>query len=65
MCVTNLDAPSNIIGNQKQSFLKRRRNTSKPAWTNAIISLPMWFHAMECLESGKEAKYFYKTLREA
>ena len=26
------------------------RNTSKAAWTNAVTSHSLWFHAMECLE---------------
>ena len=43
-----------FIGNQKKSFFPicatRRRNTSKLACTNAITSLPLWFHVMECLE---------------
>ena len=25
----------------------KRRNTSQPAWTSAVASLPLWFNAME------------------
>ena len=43
-----------FIGNRKQSFFpmsaKRRRNISKPVWTNAVTSLPLWFHVMQYLE---------------
>ena len=43
-----------FIWNRKQSFFpictKRRGNTSKPAWTNAGPSLPLWFQEMEWLE---------------
>ena len=40
---------------RKQSFFprgaKRRRNTSKFVWTNAVTSLPLWFLVMELLET--------------
>ena len=45
--------PPTFNGNRKQSFFPvsatRRRNTSKPVWTIAVTSLPLWlFHVMEC-----------------
>ena len=39
-----------FIGNGTQSFFPMISNTSKPAWTNAASSLPLWFHVMECLK---------------
>ena len=39
-----------LIGNRKQSFFPmsaKRRNTSKPVWTTAVTSLPLWFYVME------------------
>ena len=68
MCVLQIlmQLPT-FIGNQKRSFfpmnMKRRRNISKHAWINAVISLPLWFHAMECLQ--RKPRQFYKTLQEA
>ena len=51
--ITNVDALS-YTGHQKQSFfpmnVKKRRNTSKPVWSNAATSHPLWYHAMEGLE---------------
>ena len=48
-----------FIGNRKQSSFprsaKRRRNTSKPVWTNAVNSLPLWFHVMEFLVRSAKA----------
>ena len=42
------------IGNREQSFFpmsaNRRSNTSISACTNAVASVPLWFHATECLE---------------
>ena len=55
--ITNLDAPSDIHQKPEAVFLshdpmsaKKRRKNSKPAWTNAVTSLPLWLHVMECLE---------------
>jgi hypothetical protein len=40
-----------FIGNWKPSFFpmsaKRGRNSSKPEWTNAVTSLPLWFHVIK------------------
>ena len=53
--ITNFDAPS-IIHRKPGAVLlshesaKRRRNISKPAWTNGVISLPLCSHAMMCSE---------------
>ena len=56
--ITNIDTPSSIHRKPEAGLfpmnVKFGRNTSKPAWTNAITSLPCWFHMMECLEN--EAK---------
>ena len=55
-----------FIGNWKQSFFPMIRNTLKPALTNAVSSLPLWFHVMECLKlkpslGKKEAKSYCET----
>ena len=40
-----------FIGNWKPSFFpmsaKKGRNSSKPEWTNAVTSLPLWFHVIK------------------
>ena len=43
----------------------KRRNifTSKPAWTNAVTSLRLWYPVMECLET--KPREYYKILQEA
>ena len=47
--------PPTLNGNRKQNLFPvsatRRRNTSKPAWTIAVTSPPLWFHVMECFET--------------
>ena len=56
------------VENRKQFFflmsVNRRRNTSKPAWTNAVTSLPLWFHVMEWLEMKPGVQSYYETLQE-
>ena len=51
--ITNLDAPSNFHRKLEAVLLsmnaKRRRHTSKPAWTSAVTYVPLWCHVMTCL----------------
>jgi hypothetical protein len=35
---------------------QKKKNYSKPAKTNAVTSLPLWFRLMECLERSQEVK---------
>ena len=39
------------------------RNISKPAWTNAVTCLPLWFHVTHSIEM--KPRQYYKTLQEA
>ena len=51
-----------FIGNRKQSMsAKRRSNTFKAAWTNAVTSLPLLFHVTERLKMTR--KLYYNTLQ--
>ena len=56
-----------FIGNRKQSFsprsAKRSRNTSKPVWTNAVTSPPLWFHLTEFLETKPRYRSTTKPCR--
>ena len=33
-----------------ESEKEKKYCTSNSAWTNAVVFLPLWFYAMECLE---------------
>ena len=64
--ITNHGAPSNIHRKPQPFFpmsAKRKRKTSKPTKANAVTSLPLWFHVMECLEM--KPRQYCKTLPEA
>ena len=49
--IPNLDGctiqHSSVIGSSLFPMCVKRRNTSKPVWTNAVTSLPLWFHVSQ------------------